>query len=299
MAFSILVVDDDEDARFYLKILLENKGHEVLEAQNGNEAIHIFETQPTELVISDVRMPDLNGLELLERLKEMKPSLPVIMISAYKETEQVVTALREGACDFLNKPYDERDILSSLNRVNRLIQRPSFDHPCISYLKKEEQHFVFENDPDRIELMAHFLSRNVAAFGGPARAQSMMIALLEALSNAVYHGNLEIPSDLKHDEDGTGFQIFTEEALKRKDLEPYSERVVHINYQLTRERIAYIIRDEGPGFDYKNLPDPLDFENQLKPSGRGIMMIRHLCDEVTWNETGNEIHLVQYISDDH
>ncbi len=296
MGYHILAVEDDEDARAYLKALLEEKGHYVTEASNGPEALRLLGTATYDMVISDVRMPVMNGLELLRKIKDLKPGLPVVMISAYKETEQVLIALRDGACDFLNKPYEERDIMGSLSRVTRLVQRPSFDHPCIQYLHHEEQDFVFENEPERIELLAHFLSRNVAAFAGPNRAQSMMIALLEALSNAVYHGNLEIPSDLKHeDEDGLGFLAFNDEANKRKDQAPYNTRKVYIHYHLSKKKLQYVIRDEGQGFDYHNLPDPLDFENQLKPSGRGIMMIRNLCDEIHWNESGNEITLIQNI----
>lgn len=301
MSYRILIAEDIEDSRFYLKTFLEEQGHQVLEAENGQAALRLFQEDFAEenaqkrydLVMTDIGMPEMDGLRLLETLRQEAPELPVVIISAYREVEKIVKALRLGACDYIIKPYEEQDILNCLDKVAHLIGQQSAYHPCIGYLVGETRHFVFENNPDQIHLIAHYLSRDLAAFGMRAKIHSIQVALIESLCNAVFHGNLEISSELK--EAGLdGFQIFKQEARKRMNQVPYNTRKVTIDYLMDEEKVRYVIHDDGPGFDYKQLPDPSNPENFFKPSGRGILMIQSFCDEVYWNDQGNKITLIKY-----
>lgn len=79
---SVLIVDDERGMRDFLKILLEKEGHKVITANKGSKALEIIENKTIELVVSDIRMPELSGIELLEIIKE-KTELPVIMITAF------------------------------------------------------------------------------------------------------------------------------------------------------------------------------------------------------------------------
>ena len=101
-------------------------------------------------------------------------------------------------------------------------------------------------------------------------------------------------SDSKKSDDRSTFSRYQIEAREKMNLAPYNLRKVIIDYDLDEKKVQYVIRDGGPGFDYKKLPDPKDPESFLKPSGRGVLMIQTFCDEVKWNETGNEITLVKY-----
>ncbi len=121
-ATSILVVDDEEGIRNYLKTLLRLKGYEVTALDSGNEAIEYFSSNPPpSLVLLDILMPDIDGLETLKRLRKMEKQLPVIMLSCIGETRTIVEAMRSGATDYLNKPFEEAEleiaILKALERM--------------------------------------------------------------------------------------------------------------------------------------------------------------------------------------
>src|SRR5512142_1422117 len=104
-AARILVVDDERSMRELLSIVLKREGHEVLVAENGRSAIDLLEKQPVELLISDVRMPDLSGVDVLAAAQRLNPEIIGIMITAYASTETAVEALRLGAYDSLSKPF--------------------------------------------------------------------------------------------------------------------------------------------------------------------------------------------------
>ena len=101
----ILVVDDEEGMREFLKVLLEREGHQVTAASDGAEALRLAREEPVDLVISDLRMPKLDGVGLLSGLRELDPYLPVIVITAYASVESAVSAMKLGAYDYIIKPF--------------------------------------------------------------------------------------------------------------------------------------------------------------------------------------------------
>jgi anti-sigma regulatory factor (Ser/Thr protein kinase) len=80
---------------------------------------------------------------------------------------------------------------------------------------------------------------------------------------------------------------------ERAAQEPYCDRRVHVWARLKPGEATFVVRDEGPGFDHRSLPDPTDPENLTRPSGRGVMLIRTFMDEVHYNETGNELTMIK------
>jgi two-component system response regulator PilR (NtrC family) len=102
----ILVVDDERSMRELLAIVLKREGHEVLVAENGTTAIALLEKEPIELLISDVRMPDISGVQVLAAAQRVNPEIIGIMVTAFASTETAVEALRLGAYDYLSKPFN-------------------------------------------------------------------------------------------------------------------------------------------------------------------------------------------------
>ncbi|MBW8863025.1 MAG: sigma-54-dependent Fis family transcriptional regulator, partial [Acidobacteria bacterium] len=102
----ILVVDDERSMRELLAIVLRREGYEVLLAENGRGAIDMLEREPVDLLISDIKMPDLSGVEVLRAAKRIDQDILGIMITAFASTETAVEAMRLGACDYLSKPFD-------------------------------------------------------------------------------------------------------------------------------------------------------------------------------------------------
>ncbi len=105
-AMRILVVDDERSLRELLAIVLRREGHDVLLAENGKMALAALARGPVDLLISDIKMPDMSGVDVLRAAKEADPGLPAIMMTAFASTETAVEAMRLGACDYLIKPFD-------------------------------------------------------------------------------------------------------------------------------------------------------------------------------------------------
>lgn len=118
----ILVVDDEQSMREFLRILLEKDGHSVQTAASGAVALDLAASSEFDLVISDIRMPGISGLDLLAEVKKIQPELPVIMITAFASPDDAVRAMKEGAFDYITKPFkiDEikRVIKSATTRKN-------------------------------------------------------------------------------------------------------------------------------------------------------------------------------------
>ena len=113
--FQILVVDDERSMRDFLKILLTKEGHQVATAPNGTEALAHLQNNSCDLVITDIRMPGMSGLQLLEAVKEDYPDLPVIMITAFASPNDAVHAMKFGAFDYISKPFNVDEIKSVIN----------------------------------------------------------------------------------------------------------------------------------------------------------------------------------------
>lgn len=113
----ILVVDDEPLKRVTLQIELTEHGYEVYEAPDAQAAQQIFSTRPIDVVVSDVRMPGLSGLDLLSRLKQLRPEVDVILMTAYGAIDAAVLAMKRGAYDYITKPFTTADLLAKLERL--------------------------------------------------------------------------------------------------------------------------------------------------------------------------------------
>ena len=107
---TILVVDDERSMREFLSIMLKKEGHDVVVADCGKAAVKILERRPVDLLISDIKMPDMSGVDVLRKAKELRQDIVGIMITAFKSTESAVEALRLGAHDCLEKPFDNEQL---------------------------------------------------------------------------------------------------------------------------------------------------------------------------------------------
>lgn len=112
---NILLVDDQKSLRRSLSLMLEGAGFATEEAENGEEALHYLATHQYDLVITDLRMDGMSGIDLLREIKQSNPKLPVILITAYGSIDSAVDAMRLGAFDYLTKPFREQDILEKIH----------------------------------------------------------------------------------------------------------------------------------------------------------------------------------------
>ncbi len=113
---NILVVDDDASLRDAISMILESAGHRVRLAANGQEALLALEQEAFNLVITDLRMDPMDGLELLSRIRTVNPKLPVLLMTAFGDVDKAVAAMRGGACEFLMKPFESNVLLENVRR---------------------------------------------------------------------------------------------------------------------------------------------------------------------------------------
>ena len=121
---SILVVDDETSMREFLEVLLSKQGYKVSDAKNGSQALKMIQKNNYDLILSDIRLGDITGLEVLREAKKKNPDIVVIMISAYSTTEIAVEAMNEGAYDFVPKPFDNNELKQTIQRA---IELKTFD----------------------------------------------------------------------------------------------------------------------------------------------------------------------------
>lgn len=142
MKRKILIVDDESRMRRSLIMLLSDLPVDFFEARDGLQALQICDRENPDLIISDLRMPQMSGMNLLKTIKEQDPDLPIIVITAYGSIENAVEAIREGAFDYITKPFEEKKIRPCVEKALKMRSLISE----LRYLRKEiEGKYNFEN----------------------------------------------------------------------------------------------------------------------------------------------------------
>ena len=121
MEKSILLVDDEEGIRKVLKIALSDMGYRVRSAENGVEALRIFKDERPPIVMTDIKMPEMDGIELLRRLKKVSPDTEVIMITGHGDMDLAIKSVKYEATDFVTKPINDEILEIALNRAQERI----------------------------------------------------------------------------------------------------------------------------------------------------------------------------------
>ena len=119
VSMTVLVIDDDAHIRSSIGKFLIARGHTVIEAADGEKGVEVVESQAVDIVITDVKMPGMDGFEVLRRVRSVAPETEVIVITGVKEAENAFRALREGAFDFFNKPFKVEDLNAAIQRTVR------------------------------------------------------------------------------------------------------------------------------------------------------------------------------------
>ena len=273
----ILIVDDDRDVHQLLMAALQAPDRAISSAYDGLEGLRCIEATSYDLVLTDVNMPGLDGLALLERIRAVRPRTEVLVMTVANTPENVIHAIRQHAFTYFSKPF-------ALNSVAEMAERALAGGTSRSDIK------VISARPNWVELMlrckletadriVQFL-REMRTGLPPAEEESVAMAFREILYNAIEHGGGSDP-----------------------------EKTVSISYVRTGRVLIYRVRDPGPGFSLDALPhaavsNPLDSPMEhamvretlgLRPGGFGIFLTRELVDELIYNEAGNEVLLIKYL----
>ncbi|HUY31467.1 MAG TPA: response regulator [Pirellulales bacterium] len=289
---TVLIVDDSAIDRRLAKGLLEKKPDLAFSfAVDGKDAFEQIKQAPPDVVVTDLQMPEMNGLELVCAVRANFPLVPVILMTAQGSEDIAVQALSSGAASYVPKSRLAVELLNTVETVLGAAHAQRHHARLMECLTRNQWNFVLDNDPSLVAAVIDHMQQHVTRLRlcdetGRIR---LAIALEEALLNALYHGNLEISSELRENDMRAYYSLSDE----RRRSEPYRSRTVKVEATLSRDEAVYVIRDEGPGYDPSSLPDPTDPSNLEKVSGRGLLLIRTFMDEVRHNPKGNEITMIK------
>ena len=289
----ILIVEDCRvQQRLIQQLIARQPNWEGVGVNRGAAALEMMVNEPIDLVVCDLRMPEMDGLEFLRLAQEAYPLVPVIIVTAQGSEEVAVSALREGAADYVPKRNLMTDLTTRIERVLNASQRDLIEHELQQCVVSRRTELVIGSDRTIVPSVVAMLQSQLDPLGVCKDKDRIRIgvALEEALVNAVIHGNLEITSELR----GVDDEAFTALINERSQSAPWNDRQVYCLAEVSRAKAKFVIRDEGPGFDPGALPDPTKPENLEKASGRGLLLIRTFMDAVRYNETGNEITLEKH-----
>jgi len=289
---NILVVDDDEvDRELAERCLKDLQDLELSYARDGQEALESLEKRQPDLILTDLRMPRVDGLELVERVRESFPAVPVVLMTAQGSEQIAMKAIRSGAASYVPKGDLKTDLAEVVDQILETSEARKSARQVLGFLTERQSRFELENDPHLITALGAWIQESLErlGFANETVRSQIGIALIEAVSNAMIHGNLEIGSELRRG-DRAEYYRRIEERRKQK---PFSDRRVHCVARESRHAAEYVIADDGPGFDRSTLPDPTSPDNVLSVSGRGVWLIRNFMDEVEYNDRGNEIHMIK------
>ncbi len=288
----ILVVDDSRtDRRLVGGLLGDVKEWTVSTAEDGAAGLRAIEKEPPDLVLTDLRMPGMDGLELVGAIRSRFPALPVILMTSQGSEEIAVKALRAGAASYVPKAALGPDLVDTIGEVLALAAEHGREEALFERLQRAEAEFRIENDMGLVRPLVRHVTRSLGqvGWGDEAVRTQVAVALCEAVQNAIEHGNLEVGSEAR----AQGLDRYYALLEERRLIAPYRERRVHVEARLERDRARFVVRDEGPGFDHAALPDPRDPANLERLSGRGVLLIRTFMDEVTYDGDGSRVTMVK------
>jgi CheY-like chemotaxis protein/anti-sigma regulatory factor (Ser/Thr protein kinase) len=287
-AHTVLVVDDSPVDRHLAGAIVQKlEGWQPLFAANGKEALDALERQAPDLVLTDLLMPEMDGLELVQAVRARYPLVPVILMTAHGSEDIAIQALQQGAASYVPKKSLARDLGETFDQVLAASQARSSQRRILDSVTHLETQFVLENDLALVAPLVGHVEDDLSRMQlcEPSGLVLLGVALHEALTNAILHGNLDLSSDLRETDEKRYYQL----ARARRDQAPYRDRRVFVTTTLTRHEATFVVRDEGLGFDPALLPDPADPANLERVSGRGLLLINTFMDHVEHNEVGNQI----------
>lgn len=289
---NVLVVDDSAvDRRLIGAVLRKGTDWDVEFAEDGQRAIDSMSVKLFDLVITDLVMPGIDGLKLVNTIRQRHPTVPVILMTAQGSDATAVQALRSGAATYVPKRSLDRDLLDSARSVLARSGEQLRHAQLFQCLQNSQYAFSLRNDTGLFAPLIGYLQDVVTHTGLADESDRVRIgiALEEALANAYYHGNLELDSGLR-ERDPCAYE---ERVRARSQESPYRERKIQVKAQISRIEAQFTIGDEGPGFDQSALPDPTNPANMEKITGRGVLLMRSFMDEVRYNDRGNEVTLIK------
>jgi CheY-like chemotaxis protein len=288
---TVLVVDDALADRALVSGLIAKRLESfILEAADGRQALALIESHRPDIVLTDLHMPEMNGLELVTTVKARFPEIPVVLMTALGSEEIAALALQQGAASYVPKRRLADDLVPTIDGVLATARDQRHRSLLMHHVTESATTFELHNDLELLHLLVRHLLNVLRCLplGDETERMRVGIALEEALTNAYYHGNLELTNGSTPDR-----KRYESLARERSQQPPYCDRRIHVRSHITRSQAEFVIRDEGRGFDTARLQAAPNLAQADQGFGRGIMLMRSIMDDVKYNAAGNEVTLVK------
>ena len=292
--FKILVVEDHPIYRKLILEIIEAKKFTFLEAIDGENGLEMFRKHTPDLVICDILMPKMNGLELLKAIKKIKPNTYVIIATAHDYEDWVIEALNLGASNYLKKPVSYKELTRVLDKYYKIEKNKSISKNVMSVVKEKQLILKLKSNIQFIPLFVDYLIKETGDKIKESERFGFELGLNELLINSIEHGNLEISSDEKAKalENNKLLDLY-DSKFKKPEL---AKRTITVKLNITKEIIELEITDEGRGFDWRKVSDPLKTENREKFNGKGIFLSKYYFDVLEYKGKGNIVRVIKYLS---
>ena len=293
---TILVVDDSETDQMLVAGIINKAIKWNVEFSNdGETALELMDSNSPDLVVTDLNMPEMTGIELVQQAKIKHPEIPVILMTGLGNEMLAVKALKAGAASYIPKSSLADSLMDTLEQIWQMSNIAKSQDRIRKCITNSRLQFKLATDPDLIRPCVGFVKEIMTnhEFGDETIRRQVSVALEEALINAMFHGNLE----LRHPEAQAARRELhvgsTSEFVRERCQEkPYCQRTTTVDCNIERTEMQLKVSDEGPGFDISKLPPIEDLDNFSSPIiGRGLNLIGRLMDQIEFNETGNTIRM--------
>ncbi|NOZ35851.1 MAG: response regulator [Chlorobi bacterium] len=290
----VLIVEDDYASRLFLESLLDSNGYEFRSAENGIEGLNVFEEYNPDIVFTDIKMPIMDGLELLEAIRDKNSDAIIVIVTAFGSENYAIQALHLGANNYLKKPVSGQELLRLLKKYKAIISGKYSPESLPGKLIVRTFSLEFKTEFSKIPKIVDKIMIESAIEIDDSEKVNIELGLVELITNAIEHGNLNISYIEKQKalDSGNLSELFDE----RMHNEELKNRKIKVDFFTDDEKYQWTITDEGEGFDWKIIPDPTDREHILELNGRGIFISNFLFDKIEHFGNGNIVTATKFIS---
>ncbi len=284
---TVLVVDDTAVDRRLAGGLLESAPDlTVCYAQNGNEALLQIGNELPDLVLTDLQMPDLDGLQLVNAITEKYPDVPVVLMTAHGSEVIAAQALAGGAASYVPKSELAENLVETVMHILAMSDSDARYRKLMRCARRVDFEFELENDLKVIDPLIDLVQQVVSSqdLMDPTDRVRMCVAVEHAVQNAMLRGNLEIS---RHE-----FPVVDPAFVEEKaTLDPFRARRVYFRFTVVDEGVEFVVRDEGPGFDVAAVPQAADPESFRDGIGRGLVLMQAFMNTIEFCDEGREIRM--------
>ena len=286
---TVLVVDDTAVDRRLAGGLLESAPDlNVCYAQNGHEALLQIGNELPDLVLTDLQMPDLDGLQLVLSITERYPDVPVVLMTAHGSEVIAAQALASGAASYVPKSELAENLVETVMHILAMSDSDSRNRKLMRSARRVEFEFDLENDLSVIDPLIDLVQQVVASqeLLDSTNRVRMCVAVEHALQNAIVRGNLEMSRQQ--------YPVVTPANVAEiASQAPYKDRKVYFRFVVNGEQAEFTIRDFGAGFDVSTLPQAEDPDSFRDGIGRGLVLIQAFMSSVEFLDEGREIRMIK------